>query len=472
MAFNNTPKFLDPALMLSLNDYAIAFMIFNGLIWLDKNLQPQPDLAESWSSSDDLKTWTFKLKQGIKFQHGTPLTAEDVVYTFNRILDPDVGSPVSSVLAFIDGVEKIDDHTARFNLKTPNADTPTLLAIAHTRIVPHDLTGEQLEKEPAGTGPFKLEAFVPGDHVELVRNDSYWQDGLPYLDRIRYLFMPEEATQIAALTGGSIDMMYQLGIENIPTIESDPETVPLPVRSGNYQDIVMRVSEEPFTDNRVRMAMKLCVDRPGMQQAVLQGRGDLGNDHPIPPVNPYYAQDIPLREQNVAQAKQLLADAGYEDGLDVTFHTSSVRSGFVEQAVTFQEMAKEAGINVNIERVPPDVYWSEYWMKVPLCMSQWSMRATADEILTVTMHSDADWNESDYKNPELDQLIETARGEKDEDKRKELYAEAQHLIRDDGGIIVSYFRPIVMARRKEVQNFTAHPSHWLDFKQTWIAQDG
>jgi peptide/nickel transport system substrate-binding protein len=469
VAFPGTPGQLDPALYTTSEDYAIGFSVYNGLVWVDHTLTPQPDLAESWTASDDLLTWTFKLKEGIKFQHGTPFTADDVVYTFERILDEALGSPFRSVIAFVDRVEKVDDYTVNLHLNTPSADLDTILGQTQARIVPHDRTAEQLAEEPLGTGPFTMKEYVPGDHTTLVRKEGYWQEGLPYLDEVRHVYMPEEATQIAALTGGSIDIMFQLGFENISTVEEHADTVVGEARSGLYQDIVMRVTEEPFTDNRVRLALKYCVDRPGVRQVVLQGRGDLGNDHPIPPINPFWAA-IRIRERNIEKAKELLAEAGYADGLDITLITSPVRPGLVEYAVAFQEMVKPAGVNVKVERVPADGYWSEYWMKVPLCMSNWNLRATADETLSTAYHSEAKWNESDFRSPELDRLIEEARGEKDHEKRKELYAQAQKLLSEEGGVIISYFKPTVMAMRKEVQNFNPHPTAWLRVNDVWLSE--
>ena len=467
VAFPGAAAQLDPALYLTNEEYHIGFATYNGLVRVDHTLVAQPDLAESWTTSDDLTIWTFKLREGIRFEHGTPFSADDVVYTFERILDEALGSPFRSVIGFVNRVEKVDDYTVSFRLDTPSADLDSVLGATQARIVPRDRTTEQLAQDALGTGPFKLAEFLPGDHTKLVRKEDYWQTGLPYLDEIRHLYVPEEATQIAALTGGSINMMWSLGSENIPAIEADPNSVVGEAPSGNYQDIVMRVTEEPFTDSRVRLALKYCVDRPGVRQVVLQGRGSLGNDQPIAPISPFYA-DLPVREQNIEKAKALLAEAGYADGLDLTLYTSPVRPGLVEYAIAFQEMVKAAGINVSIERTPADVYWSEYWMKVPLCMSNWGMRPTTDETLSIAYHSEATWNESDYRNPELDRLIDAARGEKDLETRKDLYAQAQQLLSDDGGVIISYFRPVVMAMRKEIQNFHPHPTGWLHLTETWL----
>jgi len=469
VAFPGAPGTLDPALTTTNEDYNITYVVYSRLVWVDHALTPQPDMAESWSASDDLKTWTFKLRQGAKFHHGTPFTADDVVYTFERIMDPDLASPLRSVLSFVDQVEKVDDHTARFHLSSPSADFHLILGAPQTGIVPHDRTAEQLAAEAFGSGPFKVTEYVPGDHTTMVRNETYWEEGLPYLDQVRHVYMPEAATQVAALTGGSIDMIWQLGFENIPTIEGNPDVVVGEVQSGLYQPIVMRTTEEPFTDKRVRLALKYCADRTGIRQIVTQGRGDPGNDQPIPPVNPFWA-DVPIRERNIEKAKELLAEAGYADGLDLTLITSTNRPGWIEQAVAFQEMAKPAGVNVKLERVPADLFWGEYWMKVPLFMSNWNFRVSADEILSLTYHSQAKWNESDFRSPELDQLIETARGEKDPEKRKELYGQAEKLLSDEGGVIIAFFKPLVMAMRKEVQDFHPHPGGYIQLRSTWLSE--
>ena len=464
VAFSSTPAELDPALYTNNEEYNIGFAIFDGLVWVDHTLTPQPALAESWESSDDGLTWTFKLREGVKFHHGTDFTAQDVVYTFERILDEEFGSPLRSTLLFLDGVEAVDDYTVQFNLASANADLPFLTGGAQARIVPHDMTSDEIRANPSGTGAFKMSEYVAADHTTLVRNDDYW-GGAPALDEIRHLYMPEAPTQVAALSGGTIDVIWQLGPENIPPLEGDPNVTVHEVPSGLYQTIAMQANVEPFTDVRVRQALKYCVDRPGVLQVVLQGRGELANDHPIAPVSPFYA-DIPIRERNIEKAKELLAEAGYPDGLELTLVTSSVRAGMVEFAVAFQEMAKEAGIKIEIERVPPDNFWSETWMKVPFFTSNWNFRPSIDETLTLLYHSDAKWNEGEWRNPDFDALVEAARAERDPDKRKELYAQAQELLHEEGSVIISYFKPALMAIRNNVKGFTPHPATWLDFRST------
>lgn len=469
VAFPGVPSKLYPALGLAQEDYGVTIGVYDNLVRLDHNLALQPELAESWTKSDDLKTWTFKLRQGVKFHHGTPFTADDVVYTFERILDEGFGSSFRSVLSSVERVEKVSDYVVSFHMKTPNADLDTILGSPMAGIVPHDRKPEQLLEKPSGTGPFKLAEYAPGEHTKLVRNEEYWQKGLPYLDEVRQFYMPETATQVASLTGGTIDLLWQLSFENIAVVEGNPDVRIGEVRSGAYLPIVMKTTVEPFNDNRVRQALKYCVDRAGIRQVIASGHGDLGNDQPIPPVSPFWG-NVPIRERNIEKAKALLAEAGHADGLNLTLYASPIRPGMVEQAVSFQEMVKPAGINVKVERVPADVYWNDYWMKTPLFTSSWNLRTNADETLSIAYHSKAKWNESDWKSEEMDLLIDTARGEKDQEKRKELYTQAQKLLSEEGGVVVAVFRPVVVAMRKNVQGFQPHPSSWMFYKTTWLSE--
>lgn len=468
VAFPGTPGQLDPAQLFTNEDYHIGINIFDALVRMDSSLTAQPELATSWTASEDLLTWDFTLREGVQFHHGTDFNADDVVYTFERILDPATASPLRTVMSYLESVERVDEYTARFNLSSPNADLVAAIGTPQARIVCRDQTFEQLTTEPMGTGPYRLVEFVPGDHSLIERNENYWDEGLPYLDAVRMAYMPEQATQVAALQGGSVDAMWQLSFENIPNIDASPGVRVMDVASGLYQPICMQVDQEPFTDPLVREALKLCADRAGIQQVVVQGLGDIGNDQPVPPINPYYAEDLAPREQNIERARELLAEAGYADGLDLTLYTSASRPGMVELAVAFQEMARPAGVNITIERTPPDVYWSEYWMQVPMYVSNWNFRVSADETLAIAFHSEAAWNETNYQNPELDALIDQARGEPDEETRADLYAQAQRIISEDGGVVVSYFKPVVSAAREVAHNVEPLPTALMFFRESWL----
>lgn len=470
ISLTDAPTSFDPNFTPAIPDAIVQAALYDGLVWNDVKLQPQPALATAWETSADQLNWTFHLRKGVTFHHGKPFTAQDVVHTFERILGPDFGSPVQNTFKFVNKAEAVDDYTVRFTLKSPNVDFPILLGdpINMALIFPHDRPAEELKTKPVGTGPFRLKEFVPSESVTLVRNETYWRSGQPYLDEVKYIHMPELPTQVAALTSGTVDVAWQLLTENVASLAGNADVVVEEVNSGFYQPLIMRLEQKPFTDVRVRQAFKYAADRPGMVQAVLQGKGVIGNDQPLPPSHPFAAELAPY-PHDVAKAKALLAEAGYPNGLELTLYTSDLRPGMVASAIAFQEMAKAAGITLNIEKVAGNNYWSDHWMKSPLVVSNWSVFPSADTIFSLVYHSAGPWNESNLKNADLDQLIEAGRGEPDPAKRKEIYAKAQKIIQEEGGTIVPYFRSSFYARRANVQGVIYTPQSILYLHETWMA---
>ncbi len=469
IAMQDSPSGLDPHLVPSIQDETLRGAIYDFLVWNDSNLQPQPALATSWEATSDPLSWIFQLRKGVTFHHGTPFTAQDVVHTFDRILGPDFGSTAQTAFQFVEGVTAIDEYSVEFRRKCAIVDLPLLLGdpTNAANIIPHDLSIEELSAQPSGTGPFRLTEFSPGEKASFTRYENYWRSGLPHLDGIQHFYMPEFSTQVAALTSGSIDMIWQLTAEIIPVLEGNPDLVVEEVQSGAYQPVIMRLDQEPFTDVRVRQAFKYAIDRPAMVQTVLQGRGVIGNDQPMPPSHPF-AADLPAYDLNIEKAKALLAEAGYPDGLEITLYTADLRPGMVASAVAFQEMVKAAGVTVQIEQVPGSNYWSEYWMQNALTISNWSVFPSTDTVLSLIYHSTGVWNESGIQNADLDALIETGRTETDAIRRAEIYAQAQQIIQEEGGTLVSYFRPSFYARTTKVHAIHYLPQGPVYFHDAWM----
>jgi peptide/nickel transport system substrate-binding protein len=231
----------------------------------------------------------------------------------------------------------------------------------------------------------------------------------------------------------------------------------------------MRVDQPPFDKPEVRKAFRLICDRSRLKQVVL---GDLdvpvSNDHPIPPFSDMYMQQTPMG-QDIETAKKLLADAGYKDGLEIELMSWTGRGGLVQSALAYQDMAKEAGVQIRVNTVPSDIFLSKYWLKHKFVVTNWNGRSTLYEMLALAYLSNAKWNESGWKSPEMDELIGGVQREQDETKRKKIFAEIQTLFIDHGPTIVAYHRPSVMAYRKHIQGFVPHPTGWLDFRTTWLA---
>lgn len=469
VAFTSAPGQLDPARMATIEAYQVAFAIYDALVWVDQSLTPQPLLAEAWQLAPNRLAWTFQLRRGVKFHNGAALTAQDVVYTFNRLLDPKFASPFRSVLSFVKSIEAQGAYTVRFLLSAPNAELPFLLGSPQAGIVPNGASTADLAAKPLGAGPFQFSEFVPGERLKMTRYADYWAAKEIKVQELHYVYLSSFAAQAAALMAGEIDLVPDVNLPDLPQLTDHPEIVLIEVPSGRYQTIVMQATEPPFTDLRVRQALKYCVDRPALQQAVLQGRGKLGNDHPVAPVSPFWS-DLPLRSRNLDRARELLAAAGYPNGLQLALITSSSRPGMLELAAAFREMARPAGIDITVTRVPADIYWTDYGGQVPFHIGNWNFRPTIDETFMVAYHSRSQQNESKWSSPKLDALIDTARSEADLAKRKALYKEAQALIREEGAVVIPYFRPVLMAMRQTLQGFKPHPTGWLDFSDVQIKQ--
>jgi peptide/nickel transport system substrate-binding protein len=422
-------------------------LLYSRLVREDAQNRPVPDLAVSWEPDESATRWTFKLREGITFHDGRPFTAKDVVYTMRFVVDPELESPGASVLTIVDTeqIETPDDQTVIFNLTQPHADFPLLLLHYACYIIPEG-SGETIGTTGIGTGAFKLQEFAPEGKTVVVANEDYYA-GPPKLASIEIVGIADSESRAAALLADQIDY-DDIGFEFVEQIRRNQNYVVQEIAGGDWLTLVMRVSEPPFDDERVRMALKLVVDREAMVQQVLQGYGQPAYDHPVWPGDPYYLKIE--RERDIERARALLAEAGYPDGLDVTLYTSDSLLGMVSLAVAYKEQAEPAGIRVEIQQVSADGYWNDYWLIVPFCVSSWSQRQ-ADQVLNEIFRTGAEWNETNWSNAEFEALLDAARRELDQEERKALYHQAQQLLADQGGSVIPVFSNYTRAFHKRVQ---------------------
>jgi len=447
---------LDPAYGTNDPDAARANLVFEGLVKLDENFGVQPSLATDWKTNEDGSVWTFHLRPNVKFHDGSPFTAADVIFSFRRLFDPKAPSPSAAWLAPInpDAIKASDDLTVEFNLRQPVVEFPEL--IAYSKIVKAGQTNEQLRTAGIGTGAFKVEHFVPGEEPSTyLRHDQYWQPGKPGVDRVELRTVPEESARIAALVSGQIDIFWDLPLRGLTRLEQDKNIVLQSAHTGFWLGITAWTDTPPFDNLKVRQALKLAVNREQLLKAVLGGRGSLGNDSPVAPWVKFGLQ-APQREQDIEQAKKLLAEAGHPNGIDLELYTSASGSGLVELATAYKAQAEPAGIRIKINQAPAEDYWSNIWLKKPFIVTAWSGKS-ADAALARPFLSDAEWNETHWHNKEFDNYIFEARRTLDETKRGELYRKAQELVRDDGGAIVALFSDAVGATRANVKGWKLHP---------------
>jgi peptide/nickel transport system substrate-binding protein len=463
----------DPPVVLAISDILFTQQAYDNLVLRDpENLRPIPMLAESWKPNDDLTQYTFHLRPGVKFHHGKEFTAEDVVFTFNRLLDPDTGSPIAAILDFVAEVVAIDELTVRFDLKSPNTYLPDLVSLYHARILPSDVDVERLATEEFGTGPFILKEHVPGERIVMVRNPDYWWKGYPYLDEIIVFYISDPSTRAKALMSGAVDVIQDLIASNVLALEAHAETRVSESGSAAYLNLAMDMSVEPFDNVLVRKALQAATDRESILRAAQFGKGEIAYDHPVPPSDPHFWEGsydaVPPYDPELARS--LLAQAGYPDGIDLTLFTSTSAAAMVEMAVAFKDGAAPAGIRVDIRRESEERYWSDVWMVEPFTTVSWGGR-TPDEAFSVAYKSDAKWNESRFSNPRVDELIVNARSQVDLAKRKESYAEIQRILIDEVPRIIPVFGPAFHGLRINVRDCEANPlKARLLLYRCWLAE--
>ena len=458
---------LDPPFLLTQSDIMVTQHVYDNLVMVQPDMTLKPMLATSWVPNDDLTSYTFTLREGVKFHHGKVFKAEDVVASFDRLTDPVLDPPSRGILASIQNVVAIGDYTVRFDLDSPSATFPASLSLYQGRIFASDIDPETLALEASGTGPFMISEHKPGERTVMVSNPDYWDEGLPLLDGITLITILESATRAEALKNGDVDLIFDMSITNVGVIEADSSTTVFEAASSSYMAIYMNMTVEPFDNLLVRKALQAATDRETILQSALLGRGGIASDHPIASNDPVFASQYAPPDYNIDLAKTLLEQAGYPNGIDLTLATSDAGAPMVEMAVAFKERAAPAGIRITIAEVPEGDFWSTVWLQEPFSTVWWNGRPP-DAALSGIYTSDAPWNESQYFNPVIDQLIADARGQENLEDRQATYAEVQRILIDDVPRIVAVFRPVLSGASIDLRGFQAHPLNWPILHAAWL----
>ncbi|WP_044870117.1 ABC transporter substrate-binding protein [Pseudomonas sp. LFM046] len=451
-ATSSTADTLDPAKGGNYTDYCRHNMFYNGLTTLDDQLAPQMALAESFDTSD-ATSWTIKLRKDVVFHDGKPFTSADVVYSLNRHKVPELGSKVLTIAKQLEEVKAVGPHEVQIRLGSANADLPSLLATTHFLIVRDGTTDFTLAN---GTGPFKCAEFQPGVRSIAKRNDSYWKPGLPYLDEIEFFAIPDEAARISALLAGDVDLINPVNPRSVSRIQDNPKVALMETKTGGYTDLVLRDELGPLQNPDFVLAMKHLLDRKQINRVAFRGYGTIANDQPIAPSNRYYFAGLPQRELDPEKAKYHLQKSGMA-GRTLPLVCSEAATGSVDIAQLLQLSGQQIGLKLDIKRVPSDGYWSNHWMKHPLGFGNVGTRPTADLLFSLFFQSDAGMNESGWKNEQFDQLLLAARGETDEAKRKQMYADMQVLVHEHCGIGIPQFNSSLDGHNAKLKGLSPHP---------------
>ncbi len=423
---------------------------FETLLTYDSDYNLTTDGLAEDVTQDAPDQWTIRIREGIEFHDGKTLTADDVVYSFQRILDPEEGLFGNAGLASIDPntIEKMDDRAVRLHLTQADSTIGDQLGQYYNGIVPEGYTrrGEQI-----GTGPYRLESFTPGQQSVHVRFENYWRSGEPYFEQVTVIDFPDPSAQVNALLSGELDAITDIPFAQIEVARAQGFEI-LESEGGGWLPICMAIDLEPFTDVRVRQAFRLMADREAIVQQVLSGHGRVANDL-YSPFDPCYASDLPQREQDFDQARALLKEAGKE-GLEVDLHTTPGAAGMVDEAKVFAEQCKGAGVKVSV-KVDQNYYGDQY-LKLPFSVDFWGTRNYLPQVANGSIPT-APYNETHWppKDSNYIELYGQALAEVDEAQRCELVHEMQVLEYQQGGYIIPFFNNLVDSFAANVRGFKA-----------------
>lgn len=456
----------------------------------------RPMLAESWLASDDLKTWTFNIRKGVMWHNGEELIADHIKWNVERWTDPKLGSSnvgLSSISALVEevdsgeknddgsakmvknlragAIEVLDSHTIRFNLSKAVLSFPED-TYNYPTAIQHPSFTAPLSDNPIGTGPYTLAELIVGDRCILKRitkttdgkDLTYW-GGKTYLDEIHYYNFDED-NMLTAYAGGDVDAIYEFSIEQVELAKALEGNI---IAARTAQTLVCRfqVTQEPFTDKRVRQALVKAIDNAAVKALVYPEGGDVAENHHVAPIHPEYFALPPL-ERDVEGAKALLAEAGKEN-LEITIDVGNTDGPWHQTvAEVMRDQLKEVGVKLNINVMPASKYW-EIWAKTPFGATAWTHRPLGTMVLSLGYRSGVPWNETQYANPEWDAALDKAESLLDVEERRAAMETVEKILQDDAVMIQPLFRPVYTIVSKSVNNYPAHPTQYHQFNKVWIS---
>lgn len=459
---------LDPHLANLFADVARAKALYDKLADYGADLSAQPRLATQWESNKALDRWQVTLREAT-FHDGKPVTAEDVLYSYRRIADPDQAFRAKASLEPIDldASRATGQRSIEFVLKRPTAEFPNVLAAFGAYIVPDK--SNEFDKNPVGSGPFRFVSFAPGRSAVFRRYDDYWE-GAPHLDELEFVIANEESARVNALLGGQVEYAHELNPATARAHEGKGQIEIVRLRNSAMQAFCMKTDRPPFDDPRVRQAFFLIADRKELVDGALSGAGVVGNDL-FGKGYAYYDDSLPQREQDLAKARALLKQAGAEN-LKVTLDTSAVAAGFTEAASIFRDQAAKAGVTIDVKMGSKDSYWADILNNGTLCCYR-SGAMPIEAHISQRLLSGSTTNATKWRHKDFDALYEQAQSTRDESARAAVYDRMQRRLYTEGGFLIWGFADWILGTARSVRGVEAKaPANTLDwarFDKVWLA---
>lgn len=436
IAVDSSPAGLDPHKVTAFSSFAVIGQVYDGLYELNSNLQLEPALATGHEVSDDGLTYTVSIREGVKFHNGRDMTAADVVWSLERILDPEVASPQASRFAEVASAEATDDYTVVFTLSRPFA--PFVSNLANLTVVPQEAVEEfgDLQQNAVGTGPFRLVEHVPDTYLRLEANEDYYRPGEPGVAALRYNIVPESSTRVAGLRNGTYHLLPTVDPAAAEVLSVTPGITLLGEQDLSYTLLGMNVDREPFNDPLVRQAVNFAIDREEIVEAVHFGNGVPGG--PLSPALTDWAvpvEDYVCYQYDPQRAQSLLAEAGYADGISFEILTFSTMQVVLDTAQVLQAQFERAGFDVSINVAEFGTFvqdWTNSNFDAFVSLNGGSV--DPDGYFHRTFITDGSTNVFNYSNERADELLNAGRTNTDPAERQEIYAELQHILACEGPV--------------------------------------
>ncbi len=470
VAFQRDVLNIDPHMWTANATRKVMVNVYEGLTGRDSKLQITPQLAESWTISRDGKTYTFKLRKGVKFHNGREMVAEDVKYSYDRILNPKTGSQVRPDFEVIDQISTPDKYTVVITLKRPYARFLGMLDGDWAAIVPKEAVEKNgdLNTVAVGTGPFKFASRVANQQVTLERNPDYYEPGKPYLDKVVIKIIPDEFAVMADLKAGNTDVIWTVPIQMFDDLKKTAGIRYVDTPSSIVQFMYLNTRREPFNKVQARQALAYAIDKPKIVQAAFQSIGKpVASLVPSTSPLPVTVQD---HEYNPDKAKALLREAGYPNGFSFTLNVLGSAATAKAIAETMQAQLKQLGITMNIVYTEPGIYEEQVVRKhdFQAATDGTSEHPDPDVKLYIRLHSKGGTNLAGYANPQVDALLDQGRQQMDPKQRAATYLKALGMIVQDVPVVSFAELKFFVFERDRVQGFELEPLTMFFFKNTWL----
>ena len=465
----------------------VALSVVETLTRIHQDNITRPLLCESWEASDDLRTWDIRLRTDARWRSGRPFVAREVVANFGHILDPatgssaiglfkdyllrdvetgetdDDGNPVMTTeLWDANAMEVVDDHTVRFNLSRGHVALPEDL-FNYTNLMADPEENFDFGPGTNGTGAFFLEEYRVGERAVLRANPDYYGDG-PYLDAIEIIDLGDDpSARLAALRSRQVDMLRLVDAAEQPVLETMEDVEIYRASTSSTAVIQMRVTEPPFDNPLVRKAMRLGIDPEIAVQSAVNGLGLPAEHHHVCPVHREYAP-LPAMGYRPDEARALLAEAGFPDGIDITMHCKTEPAWELRCMQVVQQMYAGAGIRMELDVMPSAQFW-DVWNEVPLGFVEWLHRPLAITVLGLGYRTGVPWNAFNYSDPEFDRLLTQAESTLDIEERRAVMERIERLLQESGPIAQPLWRDTISGAHRRVRNFELHPASWVFFDE-------